>query len=77
LKLLLQECVVRGKQIQLPIMGQRYKSVSGWRHGSGGWIDINICTPHDSKLGHAIAEEITKVLRNHGYEFETKARGDR
>ena len=70
MRFLLQECVVRGKQIQVPILGERYKTSSGWRHGSGGWIDLNVCTPRDAKLGHALAEEIAKILSEHGYQFE-------
>jgi len=64
MKLYLQEIVIRGKQLQIPIYG-------------GGWIDVNICTPNQAKLGHAIAEAIVQVLRDHGSEIEILSRGKR
>lgn len=50
-KLVLQEPVVRGKQIQIPVYG-------------GGWVDMNVCY-RDAKLGNLIAETIARVLRDH------------
>jgi len=71
MKLLFQECILRGKQIQIPVLGHAYKTIEGkTRHGSGGWINLNICTPRQAKLGKTIGNEIIKILREHGYEFE-------
>lgn len=60
MKFYLQEPVVRGKQIQIPI------------HGGGNWVDLNVCWSGGAKdnPGKAVANEIAKILRAHGYDFE-------
>lgn len=58
IKLVLQEPVVRGKQIQIPIISN--SPDASW----SSWVDLNLCF-RDAKLGNAIAEKIAQVLRDH------------
>ncbi len=68
MKFYLQGVVVRGKQLQIPVH-------SDW----GGFVECNISWRGNEKdnPGKMLAQEIAKILREHGYEWEHESRGQK